>query len=325
LAIATHPLGWLLPVILFGWLLYDFGVTRRWRPLLIGGGGLIIAVGLLHGGFHIDVRDLLHRGQWNPTQFWPYFNFLLANYWLPLLLTGLGWWLADTPTRRHLNYLLTPLLIYLLALAWGGDTIAYRYLLPAASLLYVSGGAGAALLLAKLPHRLVRLTIGLAITGLFFAGGGGQPYPQTFYTLEHDVGPALAYAHYTPQANWNQAYAYIEIHRRPGDIVISSEPQFNKIFLHEAGYYLRYLYREGPAVPVDDQHREYYVGAKTISHARELNRILNQHSGFLVLDTLAVENHLPTDVAELIKSRMRLVYVSEGNAYSRVWVYERAD
>lgn len=77
---------------------------------------------------------------------------------------------------------------------------------------------------------------------------------------------------YTPQPNWNKAYNFIKENRIENDIVISSMPQFNKIFLNEAGYWIKYSYLGLTEEKSNTtNNKEFYVGAETINNIDELN------------------------------------------------------
>ena len=91
------------------------------------------------------------------------------------------------------------------------------------------------------------------------------------------------YYAYTPQANFNKAYKYIEENYTNQDIVISSHPHFNKIFLQKPGYWLKYKYN-GVKYPLISNDKEYYVNADVIDDLSELKNITKNKHGYIVFD-----------------------------------------
>ena len=70
--------------------------------------------------------------------------------------------------------------------------------------------------------------------------------------------------------------------------MISSHPHFNKIFLGEAGYWLRYNYLGmEDAVKVITNNREYYVGASVINNLDELKTLTSSTHGYILYDYMA--------------------------------------
>jgi hypothetical protein len=148
--------------------------------------------------------------------------------------------------------------------------------------------------------------------------------PQSFYWLEAD-DPAKVhnreYYAYTPQPDFNSAYRAIKEQMQPGDIVISSHPHFNKIFLNTAGYWLSYDYlRRGIEVPQNETH-ELYVNATVIHNLSELQTIMKTHHGFIVYDLQSTDKRIDPSVIDEITNKGTIVFYDERNNYSKIWVY----
>jgi len=161
---------------------------------------------------------------------------------------------------------------------------------------------------------------------LFFTVGTGVLKPQPFYFLEADdpeKNPGHSYYAYTPQPDWNSAYEYILNNRKEDDIVISSMPQFNKIFLNEPGYWLRYNYYGADDRETDiEDDREYYVGATVIDDLDELKELTNDRHGFLVIDHMARDNRIQEEVLDYVKENLDEIWRKRTNYYSHIWIYK---
>jgi hypothetical protein len=171
-----------------------------------------------------------------------------------------------------------------------------------------------------------KVILWLIVLGLFATVAGGAFIPQTYYFLESDSPSALGsrphYA-YTPQPNWNSAYAFIKANKTVEDITISSHPQFNKIFLGEAGYWIKYDYLgfDNKAQYNNDDH-EYYVGAKIMDDLAELQATIMTSHGFIVFDFMSIDGRIPQDIQEYIMTNLTLVFHEKTNEYSEIWVYK---
>jgi hypothetical protein len=162
--------------------------------------------------------------------------------------------------------------------------------------------------------------------GIFLTIGGGVIIPINTYYLESDNPEILGsrpYYSYTPQPEWNTAYEYIKTNKKVNDIIISSQPQFNKIFLNQAGYWIKYDYlgiTDGNKFISDG--KEYYVGAKVISNLADLKLLAKNNHGYVIFDYMAIDGKIPQDIIEYIAKNMSPVFYKKTNSYSQVWVYQ---
>ncbi len=149
--------------------------------------------------------------------------------------------------------------------------------------------------------------------------------PKSFYLLEADDPSKLNRPHYayTPQPNWNIAYSIIKENIEENEIIISSHPHFNKIFLERAGYWIKYNYLGIESTDRhDNQEFEYYVGARIIHNLEELIKLINNNSGYLIFDFMAIDGKIDGQIINYIKDNLELFYYDEVNSYSKIWVYK---
>ncbi|MEJ0053264.1 MAG: glycosyltransferase family 39 protein [bacterium] len=327
LAILTHGLGWLLPGIFIAWFLVDRWILRKlFRLREAGFAALALAcagavgcafapaslAGLMsHISFHYEL---------------PYYlSFYLRSYW-PLLLLALVALARTREDRRGVWLLLFALLAYLLPLGFLTGIVHYRYLFHLTPVIFILAALGTSDLISLARPRWQKISIGLLVVLAFFASGTGVWKPESLYFLESDDPAALAarpYYAYTPQPDWTGAYAYIKSHRVPGDAIVSSLPQFTKIFLGEPGYWVRYDYLgfDDPAA-VSPDGRESYVGARVLDGLAPLQALTSSSRGYLVLDTLALSpGRLPEEETAYIREHFTEVFYSKTNSYSEIWVY----
>jgi hypothetical protein len=312
----THALGFLLPIALMAWLALFSPYERR--ETLLSAGFLILAaliLQLLHPLIALDELPQLH-------DLAPYYlGYYGHAYWPLIVLAALSLW--DYRTRTGEKALLVILiLVYFVPLSFFTDIVQYRYLFAVLPALFLLAAQGAMELVAHIPQRfhIVAATI---FTATLIATGIIAPLPRSFYTLESDdplALPAGRYYAYTPQPDWNTAYAYITAHRMPDSVVVSSQPQFTNIFLKTPGYWLAHDYGGGDLVPQDAE--ESYVGATSLRSAAELAALMKERHGFIVFDFQATDGRLSGDVYAQILLHARPVFYGFTNYVSRVWVYE---
>jgi len=256
-----------------------------------------------------------------------YLNFLWREYlvFIPLALYAL-YHSNGRDSRALLAYIF---LAYLIPLSFLTSIVHYRYIFHVTPILFILGSVGLFDILKNLPLKYTfkyqtPLTIALLIT-IFFIQGTGVITPQDRYWLEADDPSKLSarpsYA-YTPQPDWNTAYDYIKTNRTSNDIVISSHPHFNKIFLREPGYWIsfNYLGFDGRNEFRTTDNREFYVGAQIIDTPEQLQQLTSNQHGFIVFDYMAQDGRITPDILDSIDT-LPLVFHKKDNAYSEIWVF----
>lgn len=332
LAILTHRIGLVLPIILGIWL---FSVKKQnLNSLSARSKNVIIAVTTL---LLVTISLSLIFSHTSLSALWghltlayelPYYlSFYLRNYWIFFVLIIYYAYKADDSKREPLFVLLTALLAYLIPLSFFTELLQYRYLFHLTPILFMLGSAGLIELVRSLKFYPARLGVITIIISLFFYSGSGVLFPKEFYFLESDdpiqLGSRPHYS-YTPQPNFNKAYDYVKKHRQEGDVVISTYAHFTKIFLGENGYWLAIDYTgrgkkmivETPNGPTD-----YYTGAPIINSLSDLKKITLGRHGFIIFDSMAVDGRLGPDILFHIKSYFKLAMYDKISSYSEIWVY----
>lgn len=332
LTILTHGLGYALPFIMTAWILVDqFLIKKRlaFKTLIVVVSGLGLIILLLDALLGKDTfrYTVTHLELHNILPY--YLSFYIRTYWLfiPFVITALAF---PPPAYRKAIYLLgVSFLGYLIPLSFLTSILHYRYLFHLTPIFFILGAIGMTIIYTKLKGTFFRATFVTGIILLFITIGGGVIIPQSLYTLETD-NPAVertfpgtaGYYAYTPQPDWNSAYAYIEQNRAPDDIIISSHAHFTKIFLHEPGYWLGYNYLGMSDLPSTTKNdREYYVGAEVIDNLADLMQSTQDKSGYIIFDYMAVDGRIAEDTLTYIRQNLPLVYHKRVNEASQIWIY----
>lgn len=329
LACLTHGLGYLLPVIFIVWYLFDQIFIKKqlsWKKLILT---IIISFSVLFlfdSILGINLFGQLMSGV-TPSYILPYYlNFILRNYWLFLVF---ALYAIYTPKKEDQNiryFLLFIFISYLIPLSFLTNLVHYRYLFHVIPALVILGILGMYDVYQLISKNWLKIGFVSIITILFFTVGGGVFIPKDNYMLEADnketLGDRPHYA-YTPQPQWNNAYKFIKTNKKSDEIVISSMPQFNKIFLGEAGYWIKYNYLG----LTDKQSRtkdnkEFYVGAETINNLDELIILTSDKHGYIIFDYMAMDGKIEQNIIDYINNTFPIVFYEETNSYSQVWVYK---
>ncbi len=338
LAILTHGLGYLLPFIMLAWILVDRLFLRehiQWRPIALATLAIPATALVLELTLGTARIARLFEEFTVYTVAPHYLAYYLTTYVVLVPLAIFGLWRPPTGGRPLLLLLSFTAVSYLVPLMFLTDIIHYRYAWHLTPVLFLCAAVGT--------YRLAHLTIAsadriqrlwrvgvLGVVGVLFVTlGTGTLMPRTHYWLEADdptherrfPGTAGFYA-YTPQPDWNDAYAYIAQERTEDDLIISSHPHFTKIFLGEPGYWLAYNYLGHSTLPNTIRDgREYYVGAHVLADVDALRTRMDGASGFIIFDYMALDGRLAPDTVAYIQANADFVYERYTNAYSQVWVY----
>ncbi len=322
LGILTHRLAYLLPLVMLVWYAIEKKPSKTQIAIALGSALGVILVAEFVLGLHF-ISHALKNVSFHYTL--PYYlNFYLRNYWMFMLLGLYGYFNVQKEIQKKIWMLATPFILYLFFLSFFTDIVHYRYLFHTTAALYIIGSVGVIDIITKMQNRQKRFWIVFVLFGIFFATGHGVATQKHFYFLEADDPSALnrPYYAYTPQPDFNAAYQAIKFDKKSEDIVISSHPHFNKIFLGEAGYWLRYNYLGmEDAVKVITNNREYYVGASVINNLDELKTLTSSTHGYILYDYMAQDGKIPAETIEYIQHNFKQFFFDEKNSYSKIWVY----
>ncbi len=329
LTILTTGLGCLLPLIFITWIIIDqIFIKKRinWKKNIIIIIFIFIFYLLIDFYLNINIYKYLLN---NPKLYYtlPYYlNFYLRNYWLFIPFTIITLIKKDDKHKKEIWFLLLNICIYFIALSFFTNIVHYRYLFHLTPILFVLSSIEIINLHNQVNSKNIKAIIWVIILCLFFTIGGGVLIPQTNYFLESDDFNYLRnrpYYAYTPQPNWSGAYNFIQKNINDNEIVISSQPQFNKIFLNIPGYWIKYNYLGYSDISeYNNKNKEYYVGADIINNIEEFRLLTKRNHGFIVFDYMSTDNRIPKDIINYVKNNFTLIFNQEENSYSKIWIYK---
>lgn len=322
LAIISHKIAYLLPIIMLLWYFLEIKINKKKIILSILITSIIIA--LIELVLKINfLSQLINNISWNYNL--PYYlSFYLRNYWPFILISIYGYFTLDQEKKKKIILLISPFLIYLLSLSLLSDIVHYRYLFHTTIAFFLISSLVIIELSKKLRYNYGKLLL-IVFISLFFISGQEIFYPKQFYFLESDNPDKLhrPYYAYTPQPNFNAGYDKIKENIKPDEIIISSHPHFNKIFLNQAGYWIKYHYLgidNTPNQTIDN--KEYYVGAEIINNLEELKNLINNNSGYILFDYMSIDGRIDPKMIDYINDNLELFFYHEINNYSKIWIYK---
>lgn len=322
LAIATQVISYILPALLLSWYIYDKRPSKK--QLVLAALVALVFIVVAEFGFSLHYLVPILRNIQLKNNLSYYIEFYVRNYW-PLLILCIYGVVQTTPElRKKILITCIPFTIYLIAIATLTDIVQYRYLFHLTPIFYMISGVITIDILAKIPNYLIKLALAIAGVVLFFALGLGIITPKNFYTLESDDPAVLtrSYYAYTPQSDFTRAYKMIKQRIQPGEIVISSQPQFTKIFLNQPGYWLEHGYLGGAKADQSlKSKKEYYANAETISSVKQIQKIITEKHGYIVFDYMSTDNRIPSEIIQYIKDHSGLIFYDERVSYSQIWIY----
>lgn len=339
LAISAHKLAYLLPIIFLIFLIVKN--TKQYfknKKSIIYQLSFVAAI-LVFVEYVLNIRFITNAiGNLQFHYNLPYYlSFYLRNYWPFIIVAIYGLISAQGEEKKKHWMLWSAFLIYLIPLSLLTNVVHYRYMFHLTPIFYLAAAytitktlsshvipAKAGIHSFNIKHWMPALPV-MALMLTFFLTGQGLLYPKSFYALESDDPTKLnrPYYAYTPQPNWNKAYETIEESIEPDEIIISSHPHFNKIFLGQPGYWIKYDYLGiEKTVEVIQENKEYYVGAEVINNLDELKKITQEKHGYIIFDYMSVDGRINPETIEYIQSNTTQFFYDKINSYSQIWVYK---
>lgn len=337
LSIVIHRLAYLLPIILLTWYLIENNLYNNTKlinknnkkiinkKIILALSMFIILIIFLEYGLNLKFITKASANIVFSYNLPYYLSFYLSKYWLFIILGIYGFFNAKQENKRKIIMLAIPLLLYLLFLSFSTKVVHYRYLFHTTIVFYILGTIGFIDILNKIKYNYLKLISLILLVLLFFITKNGIILPKEFYFLEADDPDKLnrPYYAYTPQPDFNKAYGFIKENIKNDEIIISSHPHFNKIFLNQPGYWIKYHYlgMEDTANQIN-QNKEYYVGAEIINNLEELESLIKDKSGYILFDYMSIDRKIDLQIINYINNNLNLVFYDEINSYSKIWIYK---
>lgn len=325
LTVFSQKIGILLPLLFAGYIVFENikSKSSHLKPILYTTLSLVV-VGVLDTFIgHNIALNFIKRITFNYNL--PYYlSFFIREY---LILIPFAIY-ALFDSNRYTKLLAIIFALYLIPLAFLTNIVHYRYMFHVTPVLYILASLGFFQILKEIKwNHKYKTHIGvILISTAFFYSNAGVLLPQTHYMLESDNPETLSerpsYA-YTPQPDWNSAYAFIKENKQDTDLIISSHPHFNKIFLNEPGYWIKYDYLGLDArSQYSKDDKEFYVGAHIIDDIQELESIVSTSHGYIIFDYMAIDGKIPEETVSYIARYFEPVFHKKENEYSQVWVFK---
>jgi 4-amino-4-deoxy-L-arabinose transferase-like glycosyltransferase len=233
-----------------------------------------------------------------------YLAFLLNTFAIYLLIIIIGTLLSlKNKTTPLLSFLIPSLFFFIpgFITMWFSQVIQFRYLLVISPFIFILAGVAIneiIIFVKKYNDKYLPLTC-IIIIG-FFLGHTLSFRPQATYTLEEG----------SPQPPFSETYDLIKKTTSPNDIILSPYTQMTNIYMGTPGYWLPVSLtgRKSEVASKTINGRDYYTNAPKVNSAEELTTLINEHRGYIILDTMA-RNRLPADMMDAIKNNSRSTMV----------------
>lgn len=136
--------------------------------------------------------------------------------------------------------------------------------------------------------------------------------PKSHYYLEPS----------TPQPNFKGAYQEIKKENFNDEmIIISPYTPMDKIYLGKTDYCLAMNLAGGETEEADRKERDYYNNAINIFKEEELERIINNNKGYIVIDYMATKDRLNQEIINFIFEQ-ELMFKDEYDFNNQIWVFK---
>ena len=155
--------------------------------------------------------------------------------------------------------------------------------------------------------------------------------PQKNYFLEYDpYFKNINIWDYTPQPDFNSAYNYIQQHRQKNDIFLVAHTAIHNWYMpNTEAYWLGFLFIDKPGRKffyLDNPtggKTEGYLGLPIIATFTDLQNILLNHHGFVIIDYFAMSTDIPGPFVQYLLEKAPIRFTSElgkNMPWNRVWV-----
>lgn len=330
LGILNHPVSLLILIPCLALLFYDsFVAGNRLAKKYLLWFVVIISVSQIVLYFspwsHFSLIQLILRNiSW---QFYlpAWLEFLFASWPIFFIssIISFFWFIGEKKYRRSVLFLSVTVFFPLIIFSFFFKLLYFRYLFIFTPAFFLLTSLFIVELTKKLSTFIKAIIYSLIIIGLFLSNEL-IIIPQSFYPLESNpVSSNKTYLSYTPQPNWQESYGFIRKNYSNDINIVSAYPQLTKIFFNQPGYWLAFDYlgaNNSFSSLIDGQH-EVYANAESILNLDQLAQQLKQKKTVIIFDKMAADR-LDPEILNYIKNNLNLVYHTQTNRYSEVFIYE---
>ena len=291
------------------------------------------------GQFFLNLNSL---GQ-AKVHLWHYLNFLMRNYTVIVIPALIA--MVNGIFRRDRILLVLSLSVWtFLILISFYQTVSMRAIfvfVPFLVFLAANGYGVAARFLAGicLNNRSAKRELPFAGLVLAFAVLSASTIssqqtvfvPQKEYYLEFD--PAYSVLNrwdYTPQPDFKEAYNFVRANLQEGDVVLAAHTAMHHWYLPDTqAYWLGFLFiydaRRSSFFFMDEEGKqvEGYMGYPVIENKNDLEDVLNQQHGFVLVDHFSVSAKREAGILEYLEKRAPVVFEDQAHPerkWTKIWV-----
>lgn len=341
LTIYVHLLGlFIVPIcILLTVVRYKRTIFKKnfdYKKIIISGIAVLLLATLFYAKIPFDI--ILGGLEFSALAKPNYYNFLLDNFFLTLVLCFLTFFITRNSPIKQKAYLLllTYLVPYIILSLLFNHGASHGYLFVVLPALYISASIGLIFVYEYLVNFKLRsnaypklVSVLFAIGIILFLGFSKQfqIFPSKLYFLESDPSSAeqieksentYDYYLYVPQPDWQRAYQYIEENRQSTDIIISPQTVFTNLYLGMKGYWLPFTFEWKGKLNSKDG----YFDAPMISGLSKFKSTINEFHGYIVFDYHSIDQKIDTEIFDYAQKNLELVFFDTLNAFSIIWVYK---
>lgn len=317
IAIALHPAGLLIPIMLF---IHYILIKRKSlhtemfsniKGLKIRPWLFVAVLALISIIVYFVYKELM-KFDIVANYVNTYISFLFWNHYIFIFLAVIGLFAYKKNFQNNLLYVIMFAIVFIGATVTIVD-VNFRYIFIVVPVLYLFSSQAILYFYELFKNKLYRIFVAIFFVVLIVLSGF-LFIPKGSYALEYG----------TPQPPFKDAYNYVQDSITDDELLIVTQPAISELYFRKADYWLAIGYENrGIDYYVDKNTRiERYTGIISITNADELEEVL-KNNGYIVIDDMGI-NRLSADKKTVVAGlELRKTY---GSSYwSRVYVYKFGD
>jgi hypothetical protein len=326
ISIELHPLGYVLFIIISGYVLIDLislsavfkkninNFKKNYNKFLEKNKYLLLsfiglAITLIFWRLDSIINVLRTESNYLPI----YLHYFRYEFSLFFYLSVIGFFVIGSWKKRILYFLMFFPVLYLVTVHQ--EMLNFRYIFVALPVLCILTSYSLIYLINQFKRlKIIQLGLIILISLSIIFSGLFTFFPKEFYLLETE----------TPQPDFKSAYNYISKNISTEDIIISSHSVMPILYLgKKSNYTFEMSLSRKPehslrACP--DCSEDIYTNTSLIFNSTQLKNIIENNRGFLIIEDMTLFRISP-EINELIVNQT-LIYEDKSRFYSRIWVYQ---